>query len=472
MKRLINYTKILTAGTMICMLGTISCKKQDNWLNVKRLNSSVVPTTLQDLQAVLDNFTVMNEYFPDVELLGTDNSYVTTTILNAATITERNSYIWAKDIYEGTTSFNWNSCYEQVEYANIALDGLKNINSNTADQESYNNVKGSALFYRSLAFYNLVQIYAKPYFKNTAATDLGIPVRLTSDVNVTSSRATVQATYDQITSDLKTCISLLPATVSNVSRPSQAAAYALLAKVYLAMQDYTDAQTYASRSLALNNSLLDYNNTNLVSPTSTYHFPTYTAGSISNPEVLFMAYGEGYKTLWPNGKGETDTLLYASYDANDLRKTLFYKNKGNNNIYYYGSYTGSAAYDFAGLAVNEVYLIRAECYARNGNTSGAMADLNTLLRKRWITGTFVPYTATSGSDALRQILIERRKELPFTEIVRWEDLRRLNLDPQYAVTVTHVYNGTTYTLPPNDERYVYPIPVQEIQIDNLPQNPR
>ena len=42
--------------------------------------------------------------------------------------------------------------------------------------------------------------------------------------------------------------------------------------------------------------------------------------------------------------------------------------------------------------------------------------------------------------------------------LRWTDLRRLNRDPRYAVTLTRSINGTTYMLPPNDARYVYPIP--------------
>ncbi|MNX64087.1 SusD family protein [compost metagenome] len=99
-----------------------------------------------------------------------------------------------------------------------------------------------------------------------------------------------------------------------------------------------------------------------------------------------------------------------------------------------------------------------------------MEDLNTLLSKRFGAG-FVPYTATDQKNAILTILKERRKELLFRGL-RWMDLRRLNKEPEYAVTLTRIVNGTTYTLPPNDPRYVYPIPPDEIAISGIEQNER
>jgi len=92
--------------------------------------------------------------------------------------------------------------------------------------------------------------------------------------------------------------------------------------------------------------------------------------------------------------------------------------------------------------------------------------------KRWNNAVpFPTYTATSANNALGQILAERRKELCFRGI-RWSDLRRLNQDPTYAVTLQRLLNGTTYTLPANDLRYTLLIPLDEIQISGLQQNPR
>lgn len=57
---------------------------------------------------------------------------------------------------------------------------------------------------------------------------------------------------------------------------------------------------------------------------------------------------------------------------------------------------------FTGIATDEVWLIRAEALAKTGQWQAAMADLNTLLQKRWRTGTFVPLTALNATDALEK----------------------------------------------------------------------
>ena len=80
-------------------------------------------------------------------------------------------------------------------------------------------------------------------------------------------------------------------------------------------------------------------------------------------------------------------------------------------------------------------------------------------------------TASGTDDALKKILTERRKELLLRGI-RWTDLRRLNYDSQFATTLTRVVNTQIITLMPNDNRYVYPIPNDEILYSGVTQNPR
>ena len=107
--------------------------------------------------------------------------------------------------------------------------------------------------------------------------------------------------------------------------------------------------------------------------------------------------------------------------------------------------------------------------ARAGNMNSAMADLNTLLQNRWKAGTFIPLLALNASDALNQILMERRKELLFR--IRWIDLKRLNKGGA-NITLTRILNGQTYTLAPNSPLYVFPIPPDEIQLSGIQQNIR
>ena len=261
----------------------------------------------------------------------------------------------------------------------------------------------------------------------------------------------------------------VPATQLYCTRPSRVAANALLAKVYWHVQDYDSAALYASRALQENDSLLDYNST-LVQPGSSYRFPAYSNIGY-NPEVIFYAAGQTYNSIWPAfNVSYVDSLLYRSYDESDLRKKLLYMEDNEGKARFTGAYTGTYT-QFAGIATNEVYLISAECKARSGDVTGALDDLNTLLVKRWDkSAVFTPLTAGTEDEALRLVLQERRKELPFTGQLRWEDLRRLNKDPRFMTTVTRIYNGNTYTLPPNDKRYVLRIPELEININGIPQN--
>ncbi|MFR1445949.1 RagB/SusD family nutrient uptake outer membrane protein, partial [Acinetobacter baumannii] len=91
------------------------------------------------------------------------------------------------------------------------LDQLPLVSVNSGEDQKYNALKGSALFYRAFAFEGLAQLFCKPY-STTNANELGIVLRLTSNVNAKSTRATVQQTYDQIIADLKQATDLLPAT--------------------------------------------------------------------------------------------------------------------------------------------------------------------------------------------------------------------------------------------------------------------
>jgi hypothetical protein len=311
-------------------------------------------------------------------------------------------------------------------------------------------------------------LYTKPYDSTTAVSDLGVPIRLSPDVNINVGRGTVQQTYAQIIQDLQNAAQLLTVTSTVKSRPNKVATFAMLARVYLSIGNYTKAGLYADSCLQLYNTLLNYGT--LSATSSTTPFVRF------NAEVIFSALTTSASpTLNPN-IAKIDTSLYNSYATNDRRKAIFFNaNSGANlGIYSYkGGYDGPPSSNsmFMGLATDEVYLIRSECYARAGYTALAMADLNTLMSNRW-TGIFTPFVAVNADDALYQILTERRKELVFRAL-RWTDLRRLNKDSRFAKTLTRPMNTVAYTpLAPNDLRYAMLLPATVINTTGVQQNPR
>jgi len=454
----------LTYVVLLTVTGLCGCKKA--FLEKLPSTALVVPSTLADYQLLLDNTVIMTGT-PLLGEVSSDNFYLPHNTWQSMDAWERNAYVWAPDLFEGQGLVDdWDVPYRQVFYANVVLEGLQQIAVTPANQEQWKSEQGSALFLRAYALYNVAQLFAPPYDSSSAATDLGIPLRLGSDVTVPSTRASVAATYEQITQDLRQARILLPVTVptQNPNRPSQPAALALLARVYLGVRAYGLAGVYADSALQMYNTLLDYNTLDTVS-----RFPF----SLLNEEVMYQSNIVGYTQClaaiaYPHTT--IDSVLYGSYSADDLRRSLFYQLNGKGQPTLKPSYAG-LVWPFTGLATDELYLVRAECAARAGHVTPALEDLNTLLRKRYATGRFTDIMVATPQAALDTILVERRKELPFRGL-RWSDLRRLNKEGR-NITLHRVLDGIPYELLPNSKLYTLPIPPDVLHYNpNMQQNAR
>ncbi|WP_345949031.1 RagB/SusD family nutrient uptake outer membrane protein [Mucilaginibacter sp. PAMB04274] len=434
----------------------MSCKK---YLDAKPNQQQVVPSTLQDLQALLDNVLVMNRSFSGIGEAAADNYYVTLTDYNAlVTAEDKSLYIWQPDGV--LPNGQWLASYQVVYYANQVLESLEQIAPAPTVQSQQ--IRGAALFFRAYAFFQLASVFSKPYYEQTAGNDSGIPIRLTADFNPVSVRSTNQQTYDRILADFKEAVPLLPQSSTYPSQPTKSAAYAVLARTYLAMGQYQMAGTYADSCLSLQPQLINFNTLSATSANPIARF---------NKETIFYAMSGGSTLLVPS-RCKIDSTLYASYATNDLRRTIYFKSNNNGSYAFKGNYDGSqSATIFSGLATDEIYLIRAECYARAGQTAKALSDLNTLLQTRWKTGTFQPLQVTDASAALALILNERRKELIFRAL-RWTDLRRLNQEADLRITLKRNLGSALYQLPPQDLRYVFLIPQEVITTSGIAQNPR
>ncbi|PIF45349.1 SusD-like starch-binding protein associating with outer membrane [Chryseobacterium sp. 52] len=461
-------SKFLTMLFLVLWLGLGACKKQDEWLDKKANKSDVIPKTLEDFKLILNNTDIMNAWYSGYPTLSSDNFSITyANWLGAFSNSERNVYIWAKEVYEGEGSFDWTQGYQRIEFANIVLDGVSKIPVNATNQKDWNALKGTALFFRGLNYFVLAQTFAKPYDAVTADTDLGIVLRNSSDINEKITRATVKETYSQLTTDLLLAEALLPNFTSFKTQPSRIAVQGTLARVYLCMGNYERAHFYADLALKEYSTLIDFNTLNAG---ATAPFPVF---QLDNKEIIFYATAASWSSA-TYAKLRVDDQLYAMYGAGDLRKSIFYVHNGTNGIAFKGNYTGTVSGgNFAGVSTNELYLIRAESAARLSKVSEAVLDINTLLKNRWDKNVaYLPFVTTDPEAALIKVIEERRKELPFMGGRRWEDLRRLNTDPRFVKTLTRVLNGTTYTLPPNDPRYIYALPDIEIRLSGLPQNIR
>lgn len=449
---------------LICIMFMVSFCQCKKFLDEKVKKSDIVPTNLDQLQSLLDNININSSDPYLLEVVG-DDFYLSASDYNSrAASSGAQHYIWKSDAIPDDNS--WSLIYNNpIYYSNTVLDQLSKIILTSSEQEKYNAIKGSCLFYRAYAFYNLAQLYCKPYSAENE-NNPGVVMRLTSNPNVTSNRVTVKESYERIITDLITAVELLPATTVFPTRPTKAAAYAMLARTYISMRQYSEAGKYSDMALQLKSDLIDFNN---LIPVRSPTINTF------NTEVIYHSYSTG-NTIIRSNIYKADSTLYKSYDDNDLRKTVFFRNNTGVNAGTYafrGSYHGNLGVDilFTGLTTAELYLIRAESFVKNGKITEALADINTLLKKRWKSS--VPYvniTATDATDALNKILAERRKELVFRG-QRWTDIRRFNLEGA-NITLKRNIGSTTYVLPPNDLRSAMLIPKDEINKSGVEQNAR
>ncbi|CAM4423124.1 SusD family protein [Pedobacter westerhofensis] len=460
----IKFFKILL---MILWIGSSSCEK---YLDIKRTNTQSPISNANDLQLLLDN-GLMNAGSPSDMNLSMDDFYVDSSAYFSDNVSgeDRDFYGWSGTAIRSSAGLQWQNTYNVIYNANLIVEyAEKFIKDGQSNTQLLNEERGAGLFYRAWGHWQIAQLFAKPFSSANANTELGIPLKLNSDINDKVSRGTLQQTYNQIVNDLKEAISLLPIKVTISSRPSKVAGYGMLARVLQSMEDYEQALSNANSALQIYNQLLDFNTLDTLS---------VAPFAIYNNEVIFHNITTNSSLLEPGTDSDPiaqiNPELTAMYSSNDLRKKLFLKRNTNASKSYRfsGNYNESASsFLFNGLAVDELYLIRAESYARNGNISSAMADLNILLRTRWASGKYIDMTATSAEDALTKILVERRKELLMRGL-RWTDLRRLNKDPRFATTLRRTLAGSIFTLPPNDSRYVLLIPNTVIQFGTV-QNSR
>lgn len=452
-------TGLLVIATIFLLT---SCMK--DFLDVKRDKAQVIPVTLEDYHSIFEN-TTMN--FPSSHLLGeigSDDLFLYPQRWMALSVPEqKNGYVWADDIYLGQSSQDWNRGYERILYANFVLEGVSEIIETSTNKALRDELIGTAHFYRGTNFFQLAQLFCKQYNTSTANGDLGLPLRVTSNINTQYQRENLEETYRLIINDLEIASKMLPNEMSLNTRPYRATAMGMLANVYLQIGDYDNAFSYADAALSIVSEILDYNevNTSINNP-----FALYGRG---HKEIIFFSYMTAAILL--NSNLTVDSTLYDSYSQHDLRKLAFFVTTGD-RISFKGSYAGNVAFMFTGLTVPELLLIKSECNARLGKIQDSVADLNLLLSNRFSPEHFEPVSNDiSQHELLYLVLSERRKELIYRGR-RWSDLKRFQIDPNLAKPLKRVLDEMEYNLPINSPKWVWPIPPDVISLGGIEQNER
>lgn len=435
----------------------VSCKK--GWLEEKQDIKLIVPTTLNDLDLLLN----VNEFQYDgrgaMETSCDDYEFTLEQFNQLNWAFDRDFITWKKDRNLDNLPIQqneWKCAYTQIQICNVVLKKITTVTRTENNKGDYDRIYGTALYHRSKQFLNMVMSFSKYYDNTTSNIDLGIPLKLDDDISEEIKKATVEETYLRIIEDLKMSAQYLPVSQVDYSRVAKGGAFALLARTYLFMDKYDEAKSMADSSLKYHSFIQDYN---LISnmtgsrplnlQSKEIHVRAIMVKPSSNPSI-----------------GRISQSLYSQYDQIDLRKTLFFRKEQDGKVTFRGHYMNNL---FTGTTTAEVLLILAEAKARLGDTNGALNALNALEIKRYKKNEFIPFTASNESEALKIILKERRKEL-LTRGLRWHDLKRLNREPKFAQTLVRKIGDETYSLSPNDSKYVLPIPQFVISFNKVQQN--
>jgi hypothetical protein len=376
---------------------------------------------------------------------------------------------WAYAADENQIELAWLASYKIISQANLVLKNVDRFA--TTDQGAANRIKGQALAIRALVHFDILRYWVDDYARNS--TDPGIPYITEFNYEVKPSRGTVQQTYDAIENDLTEAKTLLQNTDRPVNNSStgntraymdEFAVDALLARLYLYAGQYADAIERATTII------------NAFPLADITEFPDIWTDASDAEVVWSLTFdagqgGPGYHAYFPQPDASQyapDDDLLNLYDAGDIRFDSYFADIGGRIVL--SKYLAKEAQltnpdgtvNFKAFRAGEMYLIRAEAYARNSNDLLGLDDLNTLRAAR-IDG-YVP-EVLSGVALLDAIATERRKEL-VAEGHRFFDLKRTTR------AVTRSNCSAFCTLNSTNRAWTWPIPQPEIDANPaiLPQN--
>lgn len=444
---------------------------------------TLIPKTIEDFGLMLECGGSTNEIAkgPGIMMLMDDDVKMIDSLWKMGTCRTYGlkSYCWEEHLF--TVSENdpdYNALYHTIYVCNYILNHLEGAKE--GGQFTKNYVEGAARFHRAFSYLSLVNLYAKHYDPQTAETDLGVSLKLDDNPNQVPERTTVKAVYDQILEDATKAEKLLEDNLStHTIRPSKAAAYALLARIYLYRGEYEACWKAAQKARKIIGAPLDYNTCSIRgesgNPDGGINGINFSTNNTWNMPDVLCYKGSTQEPMQNADYNLSDELMNLFDKDKDLRWKLFvttfsYRQKVKDGdepricTFYYSKNKG--------LNFGEVYLTEAEALVREGKIEEALDVLNQLRTKRYAADSYMDITEHNQEILLQLILDERRRELMFKG-TRWFDLKRLNKEPRFAKTITHKYLGETYTLEPNSNRYVLPIPLKVIAAnDLLEQNPR
>ncbi len=453
-----KYLGILTL-TLVTLLS--SCSDQLDRFPIDSLVEETAYKTVNDLKfglaGALGNYTfnpqiTFNSIFTDNTRLGRDNGGQLTPlhqqILNA----------------DGGDQGLWSVRYAVINNFNRLLKAAENITPSTAEQNDYNNVLAQAYAFRAFAHYELLLYYGFNFMDNAA---LGVPYVDYVSTDATPARNTTGEVLTGIQADLDRALALFPAGTSNINFATPDFVTFLRARIALESGDNTGAITYCTTLIA-----------KYSLATQAQYFSMFNEDA-NTTEVIYkydnvQGFDFGINFIWNfSGQGpkfEISHSLWDTIDDDDIRKAVLLDPASNvaDDLLIIGKYPinvdTQAINDFKAMRISEIYLIRAEAYAKTTQFGLAAADVMAVQAVRHSTPQdAIAYTNLVG--AIEGILAEKRIELAY-EGHRYIDIKRVRSITNLGIERGSIPGdcGGAYpcTLPATSPKFILPIPTNEL----------
>ncbi|RYY52769.1 MAG: hypothetical protein EOO05_21625, partial [Chitinophagaceae bacterium] len=233
MKTTSNPTRNIPLAVLLALFALLSLSGCKKFLDEKPSKNLKIVSTLADAQALLDYYPELNQRDLGAGEVSADDYYLSQDNYNQMEENFQRMYTWEKDRLFAAEFNDWSNLYGAIYRANTALEVLSNNSRTAGNLQSWDNIKGQALFFRGWFYLQGLQIWSPAYQESSADTDLAIPLRNNTNFNEASSRPSLKTAYQLLEKELKEAVDLLPVSQPGLTRPSKAAATALLARLYL-----------------------------------------------------------------------------------------------------------------------------------------------------------------------------------------------------------------------------------------------
>lgn len=365
----------------------------------------------------------------------------------------------------------WIAVYQKMYVVNSAIEGL--ATSTGLSSAVKQQLTGEAIFMRGFYYFYLANLYGD------------VPLVLSTDFTVNSliGKSDKSEVYKQIVSDLKKAQTLLSdnyltgdgKTIYLLGseervRPTKWAATALLARTYLYLGDWSNAENQATAVLAntsqfhlepLENVFLKNNNEAI------WQLQPVISGHNTQDANTFILPSEGPSLANPV---YLRRQLVDGFENGDTRKMKWIGKLTVSGVSYYypnkykvirSSNTQAAVTEYSTVfRLAEQLLIRAEARAMQGNLSGAIQDVDKIRNRAGLSSISNTNPNINQEDLVTEILRQKRFEL-FTEWGhRWFDLKRIGkIDAVMGLVTPTKGNGLVW----KSNQQNYPISLSELK---------